>query len=106
MDSNPFKIQRLKGSTNWDVWALRMEAYLTDKGYAIAMITPIFNEGTSKQQIEAYNREIEEKSPKAAAIIRLCLEDGPLIQVVDYRPLDYLIGLAKAIKPRLPSQNY
>ena len=78
---NPFKIQRLKGSTNWDTWSLRMEAYLTDKGYAAAMIPSVYPEGTDAATITAYELEKTEKSFKAAAIIRLCLEDGPLVQV-------------------------
>ena len=101
MDSNPFKIQRLKGSSNWDVWALRMEAYLTDKGYAIAMIMPIFTEGTSKEEINAYKKEMDEKSPKAAAIIRLCLEDGPLIQVKGIlKAIDVWIRLKDLYEPK------
>ena len=76
---NPFKIQRLKGSVNWDTWSLRMEAYLTDKGYAMAMIPSTFPEGTDQATIQAYEQEKNEKSIKAAAIIRLCLEDGPLV---------------------------
>jgi Pol polyprotein, beta-barrel domain/gag-polypeptide of LTR copia-type len=66
-----------------------MEAYLTEKGYAIAMIEPNFPEDTDLATIEAYRREQEDKSPKAAAIIRLFLEDGPLIQVK---------GITKAIE--------
>ena len=58
-----------------------MEAYLTEKGYAIAMIQHSFPEDTPKATIDAYNQERTDKSPKAAAIIRLFLEDGPLIQV-------------------------
>ena len=81
MDSNPFKIQRLKGSINWDTWSLRMEAYLTDKGYVIAMIPSVFPKGTDEAVINVFEKEKLEKSLKAAAIIRLCLDDGPLIQV-------------------------
>ena len=76
---NPFKIQRLKGSINWDTWSLRMEAYLTDKGYAEVMIPSIYPEGTDAATIAAYELAKNEKSFKAAAIIRLYLEDGPLV---------------------------
>ena len=76
---NPFKIQRLKGSVNWDIWSLRMEAYLTDKGYAAAMIPSVYPEGTDIATIAAHELENNEKALKAAAIIRLCLEDGPLV---------------------------
>ena len=79
MDSNPFKINRLKGSSNQDVQALRIEAYLTEKDYTTAIIEPIQPEDTDRATIEAFEKEKEEKSPKAAAIIRLFLEDGPLI---------------------------
>jgi hypothetical protein len=36
-DSNPFRVPRLKGSQNYEFWALRMEAYIIDKGYEIAL---------------------------------------------------------------------
>ena len=89
MDLNPFKIQRLKGSINYDIWSLRMEAILTDKGYANTIVSTILIEDADKAIEEASERSSTEKSLidksptenslSAAAIIKLCLEDGPLI---------------------------
>src|SRR5882757_10091679 len=58
-----------------------MEAYLVDKGYAAVMISRHFPEGTPQAEIYAYHLARVEPSLKASAIIRLSLEDGPLIQV-------------------------
>ena len=82
MDSNnPFKIQRLKGSNNYDIWSIRTEAILADKGYSTTIDTNPYPEKATQKAIDTLNKEIDEKSPKAAAIIRLLLEDGPLVQV-------------------------
>lgn len=71
--SSGIKIPRLKGSRDWDLWRLRMEAFLTDKGYYDAMVPS--TEPISAEQLT----QRREKSIKAAALIRLALEDGPLL---------------------------
>ena len=68
-----------------------MEAILTDKGYANIIVPTILIEDTDKAIEEASEKSLTEKSLidksliekslSAAAIIKLCLEDGPLIQV-------------------------
>ena len=73
MESNLIKFPRLKGSTNYEIWSIRMEAAITDKGYYDVM-TPI----DLNEPEEIANRT--QRSYKAAALIRLSLEDGPLIQ--------------------------
>ena len=80
---NPFRVQRLKGSQNWEFWALRMEAYIIDKGYETALYptTPYDPSETTEAEYKAYVKDREAKSIKAAALIKLALDDGPLIQV-------------------------
>ena len=81
-ESNPFRVQRLKGSQNWEFWALRMEAYIIDKGYESALYPVIpYDEIGTKEDYNAYLRDRSTKSIKAAALIKLALDDGPLIQV-------------------------
>lgn len=82
-DSNPFRVPRLKGSINWEFWALRMEAYIIDKGYESALypLIPYDEEKGTKEEYQLYLAEREAKSIKASALIRLALDDGPLIQV-------------------------
>ena len=46
------------------------------------MVPSVFPEGIDITTIAAYEIEKSEKSAKAAAIIRLCLEDRPLVQVI------------------------
>ena len=67
MSDSILKITRLNGSDNWDLWAIRMEAVLTEKGYFSVMTDP--------QNIE------EERKAKALAYLRLSLSDGPLLQI-------------------------
>jgi len=76
MESNLIKFPRLKGSTNYEIWSIRMEAAITDKGYYDVM-TPIDLNELATEEIA--NRT--QRSYKAAALIRLSLEDGPLIQI-------------------------
>ena len=77
MSDQVLKIGRLQGSANWDLWSIRMEAVLTEKGYYDVMIQP---------EIPISELELSEqvawvtKSKKALAYIRLALADGPLIQ--------------------------
>ena len=66
------KIQKLAGSSNWDLWSIRMQAVLTEKGYLDIMINP----PTAEKEA---NAEYIEKSARAAAYIRLALADGPLL---------------------------
>ena len=58
-----------------------MEAYITDRGYEEALypIKP-FNENIDTQEsYSTYLRTRERSSIKAAALIRLALDDGPLL---------------------------
>ena len=81
MDSTTSKIPKLKGSTDWDLWRIRLRALLAEKGY-IDAIKPKkeFSKSTPKETIESYNEERLSNSIKAAAVIRLNLGDSPLIQ--------------------------
>ena len=69
MDS-VFKIPKLKGSTNYDIWAIRIKALLTEKDF-YHVFTVDIPQNTS---------EYQQASVKASAIIRLTLEDSPLVQ--------------------------
>ena len=68
MDSTGYKFPKLKGSINWDIWVIRMEATLIKEGY----------ENAYKKEATG-DIDITANSAKAASLIRLALEDGPLI---------------------------
>ena len=101
------KFPKLKGSSNYDIWSLRASAQLTKEGYLMVMHPPTQQEpetpasvditqldqeqqkaykatvelyNTQKAQYEEYTTKRREMSLKAAALIRLIIEDGPLIQ--------------------------
>ena len=82
-DNSLFRFPRLKGSQNWEFWALRMEAFIIDKGYEAALYPVIPYEDTGSPEAQtAYNAYISDrnnKSQKAAALIKLAVENGPLI---------------------------
>ena len=81
-DNSLFRFPRLKGSQNWEFWALRMEVYIIDKGYETALYPVVlYDETGTKEDYEVYLRDRETKSLKASALIRLAVEDGPLIQL-------------------------
>ena len=77
MGDSILKISRLQGSDNWELWAIRMEAVLTEKGYYDVMTEPaeaipyLSDEEVTLRQT---------KLKKALAYIRLALADGPLMQ--------------------------
>jgi LTR polyprotein gag-polypeptide-like protein len=102
MDSSSYKFPKLKGSVNWDIWSIRASAVLTQKGYIEVMglatgpptqPATLDLKSTDPEQVKACqayqalqreyqtylaNREIQ--SYQAASLIRLMLEDGPLLQ--------------------------
>jgi hypothetical protein len=61
-------IQKLKGASNYEVWALRTEAFLIKEGLKDAISSDLF----------ALEEDINDK---ALANIKLLVEDGPLLQI-------------------------
>lgn len=79
MAESIYKIPKLRGSSNYDIWALRIESILTKEGCsAIMQIEP------SSLNLEKYSEAqlitLKEMEAKALSVIRLSLEDGPLLQ--------------------------
>jgi transposase InsO family protein len=60
-------IARLSGQSNYDIWSIRIEAVLTEKGLL--------------STIKPDTIVTEELDQKGLAMIRLSLDDGPLLQV-------------------------
>ena len=67
-----FKIPKLKGSSNYDLWSIRIEAILVEKGYTY--ITTKRASQTSPEEA----RDLENKE-KAIALIKLSLENSLLL---------------------------
>jgi hypothetical protein len=67
------KLPKLKGSANYDLWAIRLEAIIVEKGYLSYILN---NPATIENNIET----LGENAYKATALIKLALEDGPLLQ--------------------------
>ena len=61
-----FKIPKLKGSSNYEIWAIKIEAILIKEGFF--------------RFLSNRNLELNEEAIKATSLIRLSLEDGPLLQ--------------------------
>ena len=60
-----------------------MEAFIIDKGYEAALypVIPFDNSGSTQEVYNTYLTDRNTKSQKAAALIKLAVEDGPLIQI-------------------------
>ena len=57
-----------------------MEAFIIDKGYDSALYSVVpYNETRTTDDYKVYLKDRETKSQKATALIRLAVEDGPLI---------------------------
>jgi gag-polypeptide of LTR copia-type len=65
MDTTSYKFPKLKGSSNYDLWSIRAQAFIVDRGHYKAV--------TSLDSSE-------EEKIKICATLRLLLEDEPLIQ--------------------------
>jgi hypothetical protein len=74
------KLPKLKGSTNYEIWSIRMEAVLTEKDYLDVMTSLDLSQYHDEAIVKELLAKRTERSYRAAAIIRLSLEDGPLIQ--------------------------
>jgi hypothetical protein len=82
MDNTVGKIPKLKGSSNYDLWAIRMQAILTDRGYTDVMLETNYKtvkDFKEESEYKLWKTPWEERSLRACALIRLHLEDGPLI---------------------------
>jgi hypothetical protein len=73
------KIQKLRGASNYDVWSIRVEALLIEKGYNDIMNLPTLNQPSTDHSTEPLY-QLAEKRMKACSMLRLTLEDGPLLQ--------------------------
>jgi hypothetical protein len=75
------KLPKLQGTSNYDLWSIRIEALLTEKDYIDVMMTSISSQNAESLQITDidYNNLVI-KSKKACALVRLTLGDGPLLQ--------------------------
>ena len=68
-----FKIPKLKGSLNYDIQSIRIQAIRIDKGFTRYIAEDLAIYTNSIEQLE-------EEALKTTAIIKLALEDGPLLQ--------------------------
>jgi hypothetical protein len=70
------KINKLGGSSGWELWQLRMQSILIEKGYWSVI-------GDNYMEVDDGNildDIITERRDKALAYIQLYLGDGPLLQ--------------------------
>jgi hypothetical protein len=91
MDASTYKFPKLKGSANYKIWKLRIEAILLEKGYGDLLY---IDESTVTAE---FQNELAQSSKKAAALVRLTLEDGPLIQTEGIVGLNQLLGALKTL---------
>jgi hypothetical protein len=92
MDStSAYKYPKLKGSANYKIWRLRTEAVLLEKGY-----NDVLYPNTDNIDPE-YANTLRIKGQRAAAVIRLSLEDGPLIQTEGISDANDLLGALKTL---------
>ena len=80
-DQNLYRFTRLKGSQNWEFWSLRMEAFIVDKGYEEALY-PAASYDPKLGTESAYDEYLAIRAiklNKAATLIRLLIENSPLI---------------------------
>jgi hypothetical protein len=79
-----FKIPKLKGSENFDIWSLRLESIIIREGTYDYILTDYTSAIVYKEALESENTakvtEIEQQASNVTAIIKLSLEDGPLLQ--------------------------
>ena len=71
-----FKIPKLRGSSNYDIWSIRIQSILVEKGYLEVIAENFIDKALDNTaQIEA----LKVIASKATTLIKLSLEDGPLL---------------------------
>ena len=89
--NNIYKYPKLKGSSNYKIWKLRTELLLLEKGYTSILYLD------SRAIIDENRETIAIESQRAVAIVRLTLEDGPLIQTEGAIGLESLLSTLKTL---------
>ena len=99
-NNNDRRYPRLKGSENYEPWAIRTRAIIIKEKLTSVIMkmqdppqkptfnTPLTEEDNMAQlkykaqqlEYEKYTQEYKEKSYKAAVVIQLKLKEGPLLQ--------------------------
>ena len=99
MESTKLSIPRLLGQSNYEIWSLRMESILIEKGLGDAIIdatTPIAITLTEEQKYD-----LLAKANKSLALIRLAIADGPLLQIRNIKtPLEAWNTLRNLYSPK------
>jgi hypothetical protein len=92
MSDSLLKIPKLLGSTNWDIWSIRIESILIEKGYVDlcqtseeSFIATLNNENLTPKEANTRLESRRALALKALAYIRLSLADGPLLQTKSIR---------------------
>lgn len=70
-----FKVPKLKGSSNYDLQSIKLEAILIKEG-----LIDYINRDLTLLPIEE-SSPLEDKALKTTSLIKLSLEDGPLLQI-------------------------
>ncbi|KAL6154143.1 hypothetical protein ACJBU6_07428 [Exserohilum turcicum] len=82
-DSSIFKVPKLKGSSNYDIWALRIESVLVQQNCKEILSIDPAELVLEKHPLDL--PKLKEAESKALSILRLSLEDGPLLQTKDIK---------------------
>jgi hypothetical protein len=92
MSDSLLRIPKLQGSNNWDIWSIRIESILIEKGYVDlcqisedSFIASLNNEELTPEEASARLESRRALALKALAYIRLSLADGPLLQTKSIR---------------------
>ena len=83
-DSSIYRVTKLQGNSNYDIWALRVEALLIkEKCSEVMQIQPerLNNSNYSVEKLA----DLKEQEARALSILRLSLEDGPLLQTKEVK---------------------
>ena len=98
MESTKLSIPRLLGQSNYDIWSLRMESILIEKGLDDAIIDA---NTTIPPITEEAKQLLLVKANKALALIRLAISDGPLLQIRNIKtPLEAWNTLKNLYSPK------
>ena len=87
-DSSLFRVPKLRGSSNYDIWALWIESVLVQQNCKEILSIDLAELVLEKHPLDL--PLLKEAEARALSILRLSLEDGPLLQSKDIKNLYYL----------------